>query len=701
MRLTGAVPREANEHAEGYGDFLGSNTETPRGGRGFVGSRASGASFDCDRQKIGYRQRPSVKLIPLLLLACSASVLAEDFPRSLQPVLKTYCFDCHNEKKSKGELNLVRFGTGASVLAERKVWRRVWEMLHSREMPPPEETQPGEEQRLALTDWIEEMLARPVAGGAPNPGHVPPRRLTAAQYNATVADLVGLSRGTTFYDPQRNRGGMPEMVRFVLHRQFQEPLVHLPPDPSVHGFDSIAESLTLPPFLMEKYFDAAEKITAREDVRQAFGRRMGSPQQRAGDPAAFDRSIIEGTLRRAFRRPPTSEEVARCVGFYQLASDKGEDRNGALAVAMRAILVAPQFLFRIESGVAAEEKGGVRPLTDHELATRLSYFLWNTTAPWLSSAPLNDKDRGGYCTDVSVDQLIARQVGQETRLPSLELGCDADSRSLHETNISWRGPASPMGKEFNPRDIYNRLFADPRADVYRTSILDAVREDAKRLSGQLGGVDKEKLDEYFESVRSIERRIDFAARHQLDAPPEIKLPAGVPADYLQHAHLLTDLLVLALRTDTTRVSTFMLNNEPGRASWNEIGVKEAHHGLAHLDPRTAEGHDKLEKLQRIDQAYIEIFVRMLQQLAALPEAGGTVLDHCQIVYGSGLTWGRLHNREDIPLLLAGGGNGMIRGGRHVRYRGEAFADLHLAMLRNAGVQIARSADSKEALRGLA
>ena len=323
------------------------------------------------------------------------------------------------------------------------------------------------------------------------------------------------------------------------------------------------------------------------------------------------------------------------------------------------------------------------------------------TAPWLSSAPINDKDRGGYCTDISVDQLIANHVGRETRLPSLELGCDSDTRNMHETNISWRGPASPMGKEFNPQDIYHRLFADPKADVYRISILDAVREDARRLSRQLGGVDKEKLDEYFESVRSMERPIDFAAKHQLEAPPEMKLPAGVPPNYLEHARLLTDLLVLALRTDTTRVSTIMLNNEPGRASWNEIGVKESHHGLAHLDPRTAEGRDKLEKLQRIDQAYIEIFARMLQQLAALPEAGGTVLDHCQIAYGSGLTWGRLHNREDIPLLVAGGGHGMIRGGRHARYHGEALADLHLAMLRNAGVQIERTADSKAPLKGLA
>jgi hypothetical protein len=323
------------------------------------------------------------------------------------------------------------------------------------------------------------------------------------------------------------------------------------------------------------------------------------------------------------------------------------------------------------------------------------------TGPWLSSAPLNDKDRGGYCTDISVDQLIANQVGQDTRLPSLELGCDSDSRDMHETNISWRGPASPMGKEFNPQSIYNRLFADPKADVYRTSILDTVREDARRLSGQLGGFDKQKLEEYLESVRSIERRIEFAARHQLDAPPEIDLPAGVPSNYLEHAHLLTDLLVLALRTDTTRVSTVMLNNEPGRVSWNEIGVKESHHGLAHLDPRTDEGRDKLQKLQRIDQAYVGIFVRMLQQLASLPEGAGTVLDHCQIVYGSGLTWGRLHNRDDVPVLLAGGGNGMIRGGRHVRYHGEALADLHLAMLRNAGIQIERTADSKAPLKGLA
>ena len=321
------------------------------------------------------------------------------------------------------------------------------------------------------------------------------------------------------------------------------------------------------------------------------------------------------------------------------------------------------------------------------------------TAPWLSSAPLNDKDRGGYCTDVSIDQLIARQVGQNTRLPSLELGCDRDSRNMHESNISWRGPASPLGKEFDPQSVYKRLFADPKADIYRTSILDIVREDARRFSRNLSGLDRQKLEEYFESVRAIEQRIEVAAQRQLPGgPPQIDLPEGVPDNYLEHVHLLSDLLVLALRTDSTRVATFMYNNEPGRNAWPEIGIREGHHGLAHLDPRTREGQDKLAKLQRIDQAYVEIFVRMIQKLAATPEADGTLLDHCQILYGSGLAWGRLHNRDNVPVLLAGGGRGTIQGGRHVRCGGKALADLHLALLHNAGVNVPRVADSSAPLK---
>ena len=152
------------------------------------------------------------------------------------------------------------------------------------------------------------------------------------------------------------------------------------------------------------------------------------------------------------------------------------------------------------------------------------------TAPWLSSAPINDKDRGGYCTDISVDQLIANQVGQDTRLPSLELGRDSDSRSMHETNISWRGPASPMGKETNPRAVYSRLFGDPEGGSRGRRLLDLVLEDAQAVRQRLGQLDRQKLDEYLDSVRSIERRIERSQRdNQANRPPQVDLPDTIPA----------------------------------------------------------------------------------------------------------------------------------------------------------------------------
>jgi hypothetical protein len=419
-----------------------------------------------------------VKRLALLVLTCAAGASAQDYVQSLQPLLKAYCLDCHNEKKTKGELNLARFDTESSVLADRKAWRRVWEMLHNREMPPPEEEQPAEEQRLALTDWIEQMLARPVAGAAPDPGHVPPRRLTAAQYNATVADLFGLQRRTAFYDPQRNGGGMPEMVRFVLHRQFQEPLVHLPPDPAAHGFDSMAESLTLPPFLMEKYLDAAEKLTTREDVWQAFAKRLRPQQQRGGDPEEVDRATLADTMKRAFHRPPSAEEVARYAGFYDLALQRGEDRSGAMAVAMRAILVAPQFLFRLESGVASEEKGGVRPLADHELATRLSYFLWNT----IPDSELMRAADEGRLRDPDV---LAAQARRMLRHPRAEdFIRDFCLQWLRIQNINSHAPDPSVLGAFNGRlKYFNEALASEILLLFATvmaedrSVLDLVDPD--------------------------------------------------------------------------------------------------------------------------------------------------------------------------------------------------------------------------------
>lgn len=316
-------------------------------------------------------------------------------------------------------------------------------------------------------------------------------------------------------------------------------------------------------------------------------------------------------------------------------------------------------------------------------------------APWLSSAPLNERDTGGYCTDISVDQIAARAIGRQTRLPSIELGCDQDSSQMHTSNISWRGPNSPMGKEADPRAVYNRLLGDPRTGGNQQSILDIVLQDARSLRTKLGRVDQLKLDEYLDSVRAIERRIELAERHaETYRPPDINLPDAVPDDYGEHVRLLSDLLVLGLRTDATRVASFMYNNEPGRRQpWVELGINEEHHGLAHLDPRTEEGRQKLEKLHQIDRYYLEVFVHMLQQLKNTPEGEGSLLDHCMIVYGSGLAWGRLHNRENVPVVLAGGAGGTIHGGRHIDYRGRPLADLYLALINRLGIRADRIADS--------
>jgi hypothetical protein len=321
-------------------------------------------------------------------------------------------------------------------------------------------------------------------------------------------------------------------------------------------------------------------------------------------------------------------------------------------------------------------------------------------APWLSSAPINERDRGGYATGITIDQLAAAQIGRDTRLSSLELGCDRDATQMHTSNISWRGPASPMGKETDPRAVYGRLFGDPQAGD-ETQLLDLVLDDAHSVRKRLGSLDRQKLDEYLDSVRSIERRLELSKReNQQQKQPEIDLPDTIPTNYLEHVQLLMDLLVLGLASDSTRVSTFMFNNEAGRGAWPEIDVREGHHTLAHLDPRTSEGQHKLEQLAKIDRCYLEQFVYLLQKMKSVREGEKTLLDNSMVMYGSGLAWGRLHNRDNLPILLAGGGRGTIRGGRHIDYGGVPLANLYLSLLDRVGVQAKRVADSTGLLPGL-
>jgi hypothetical protein len=339
---------------------------------------------------------------------------------------------------------------------------------------------------------------------------------------------------------------------------------------------------------------------------------------------------------------------------------------------------------------------------DHRREDRASNEHDMASSTLLSTAPLGERDRATYATGLTVDQIVAAKIGDQTRLPSLELGCDPDSSRIHISNISWRGPARPMGREFRPRQAFARMFGDPRADAYRKSILDYVRDSARRLEADLGRQDRRKLDEYFEAVRALEKRIAAAERHaRTITPPEITLPDGVPADFSEHLKLMTDLLVLAVQSDVTRVATFMFANESDDHAFPELGIPEGHHTLSHYNPETAEGREYLVKLQKVDQFYIEHFQYLLQRLKASREGEESLLDNSMVVYASGLSYPNKHSRIDIPVLLAGRGGDTLSPGRHVRHpAGTPFSNLLLSLLDRMDVPLERAGDSTGRLPGL-
>jgi hypothetical protein len=340
---------------------------------------------------------------------------------------------------------------------------------------------------------------------------------------------------------------------------------------------------------------------------------------------------------------------------------------------------------------------------DHRREDRASNEHDMASSTLLSTAPIGERDRATYATGISVDQVAAQKLGDLTRLPSLELGTDAVSSRMHISNVSWRGPAMPMGREYRPRQVFSKIFGDPRGDVYKRSMLDYVLGSAKRLQSRLGARDKEKLGEYLESVHSIEKRITAAERHALAvAPPDMKLPEGVPGDFSEHLKLMCDLLVLALQGDVTRVSTFMFANESDDHSFPQLGIPEGHHTLSHYNPTTEEGKAQEKKLQKIDEFYISHFNYLLTKLKATRDGEATLLDNSMICYASGLSHPNQHSRIDIPVVLAGRAGGTLKPGRHVRHsKGTPFSNLLLSMMDRMNVPLERVSDSTGRLTGLA
>jgi hypothetical protein len=337
-------------------------------------------------------------------------------------------------------------------------------------------------------------------------------------------------------------------------------------------------------------------------------------------------------------------------------------------------------------------------------------------ASFLTGCHPRKTDGADLKAGISVDQLAGQAIGRSTRFASLELGCEGGRNAgdcdhgyscAYQSNLSWRNESTPVAKEINPRMVFDRLFGrqsavegatDPaRAARQRKSVLDFVAEDTGRLKGVLGVSDRRRLDEYLTGVREIEQRISRSSPVVGVGRATYRRPLGIPADYPEHVRLMADLLGLAFQCDLTRVATLVLANDGSNRNYPTIGVPDGHHDLSH------HGGDvrKQERIKRINQFHVSQFAYLLQNLKSLNEGSSTLLDQCLIVYGSGISDGNSHSHDELPILLAGHGNGTVKGGRHIRYPRETpLMNLFVSMLHRLGINIRGFGDSTGPLAGL-
>lgn len=348
----------------------------------------------------------------------------------------------------------------------------------------------------------------------------------------------------------------------------------------------------------------------------------------------------------------------------------------------------------------------VTVFTNMELKNSYPGTHATSNAGFLSAAKAKWTESTDYYLGTTVDQVAAKQLGAQTRLPSLELAmdllttvgqCDNGYACVYQNNLSWSSPTSPLPAEAHPRIAFERLFgeggtaAERRAELKKNaSLLDWVSEDIARLKTRLGPGDQAKVSQYLDTVREVERRIQKAEAEAADSRlPDIDRPMGVPAAYADHAKLMFDLQVLALQGDVTRVITFQLARETSTRTYPEIGVSEPHHPLTHHRGNV----EMMAKVAKINAFHVSLFSYLVQKLKATPDGDGTLLDHTMYLYGSGMGNPDVHDHVNLPIIVAGGGTKM-KGGRHVRYTTPApLANLHLTLLDKAGVRLEQFADS--------
>ena len=309
---------------------------------------------------------------------------------------------------------------------------------------------------------------------------------------------------------------------------------------------------------------------------------------------------------------------------------------------------------------------------------------------------------------ISMDQILAEETGKHTQLASLELAiengetagaCDVGFACPYTNTISWKSANTPLVTQNNPRVVFERMFGDMGSTDSKTrlariqqqrSVLDSVTKEVKQLQGSLGSGDRRKLVEYLDSVRDVERRIQLAEEQNDQNLPVVDHPAGIPTSYDEHAKLMCDLQVLAYQTDLTRVITLMLGREFSGFTYPQVGVPDAHHPITHH----AGQPEKIAKVEKINAYHVTQFAYLLEKMRSTPDGDGTLLDHATLIYGTGMGECNAHDPRNIPLVLAGGGAGTLKGGRHIRYPKETpLANLHLTLLANFGIRREKIGDS--------
>lgn len=346
------------------------------------------------------------------------------------------------------------------------------------------------------------------------------------------------------------------------------------------------------------------------------------------------------------------------------------------------------------------------------------------TANFLTGEPVTkttgkDISAGG----ISMDQLAAQQRGHLTPLPSLELGIDPvisgiDSNvgytRLYGSYISWRSPTVPVAKEINPRFVYERLFGDKdkngratrkRRNDDRLNLLDLALDDAHRLRARLGRDDQVKLDEYLESVRAVEKRIEFALqpdprdwKPETDAQIPVAPDQKIPPDFRDHVKLMMDLMVLAFQTDSTRVLSFMFANDVSGRNFSFLpGVSGGHHDMSHHEGK----EDKIRAYKEITRWHVEQYAYLLGRLQAIPEGEGTLLDNSMILFGSSISDGNSHDPNNLPILIAGRAGGKLKTGQHVASpKNTPLCNAYVNMLNAFGVPVDEFGDSQGPLKQL-